>query len=123
MTMTIDARTWASCLTCKGEGVLYDDAGISVAWCPACDGAQRHEIQMDGDGTMLLDEAIDTLIAAGLRPRWIGLDRMTTDAGRIKTWRAYGRRLWAAEDTLAALITTVLANREAILERDAQVAR
>lgn len=119
--MIIDARTWASCLTCRGQGVLFDDAGVSVAWCPACLGAQRHEIQMDGDGTMLLQEAIDTLITAGLTPRWIGLDRMTTDAGRIETWRAYGQRLWAAEDTIATMVATVLANREAIIERDARV--
>lgn len=118
--MIVDARTWASCLPCRGEGVLFDAAGVSVAWCPGGCSAGRIEIAMDGDGTMLLDEAIDTLIAAGLEPRWIGLDRMTTDAGRIETWRAYGRRLWAAEETLAALLATVLANRDAILERDAR---
>ncbi|MFN8533885.1 MAG: hypothetical protein U0556_10080 [Dehalococcoidia bacterium] len=103
--------------------MLFDDTGVSVAWCPACHGAQRIEIAMDGDGTMLLDDAIDTLIIAGLRPRWIGLDRMTTDAGRIETWRVYGRLLWAAEDTLARMVAVVLAKRDAIIARDAQVAR
>lgn len=118
MTTTLRAVASYSCLPCRGQGVVWAaDRTIPANWCPLCHGAGKGEAPLDGDGTMTLQEAEDTIRAAGLHPEWIGQDVLNCgDGTRIETWRIYGGRLWAAEATLAEAVTAVLAQRDALAE-------
>lgn len=108
-TLIVDAVAEYGCLPCRGEGVERNAAGTPAAWCPVCQGEGKGWTELDGDGTMLLGDAYDRLLDAGLDPSWMGLDvTHHHDGTRVETWRVYGERLWAAEATLAKAIEAVL---------------
>lgn len=119
--MIVDAVAPYSCLPCRAQGVVWDtDHRVAEAWCPACQGVGKGWTELDGDGTMLLWDAWGVLLDAGLDPRWMGLAvQHHRDGARVETWRIYGERLWAAEETLAEAVAEVLRRRDTVAEGEA----